>query len=479
MISLVIAAVVGVLITALPTMVRHVIAMLQDSRVKHRAADMNRYEYEEAVKQADHRKKLDEVLKEARKDKRLWGLQRVVKTPLVDGNGFNVDKKGNRLEEGEKPIMVPEKDEDGKKVKEYIFDKWCTDYTNPNPKVGALPISIDPGKFVPSWPTVYKYGYFLSFVMAFVMAYFKAWPLLVIPLALSITVFETMMKQGKACQQAFNGTWDKLDVIYNKYFGKPPEGSTVKDMITIDGWEAAGESQAAADATTYAAEIGKSEEADKVIHPKNKNGKEVKPRIARFRDIPSKMTIRFGTNFMQSSCKPFIDHMKQNFGNGTIEWLAMKTKVSHGRVIQEDSWDFDKQVVTLMTNPPLPNIAAIPEDLDMTPWNLIRLGRTVDGEATWDLSGQGWGPQLEKDEDGNLVPVKGPDGKPIADQIHHSDQAGVTCPMGLVPLDVDTPVYALVMTDDEGHEVGNSSEPVVLPAGSDGSLGAGSDIILS
>lgn len=479
MIRLIISVVIAFLITFIPLLVRYALASIQDHNIKRKASELNKAEYDETMKSATHKADLNDTLKAARTDKRLWGLQRVVKEPLVDSNGVNVDKKGDPLPDGAKPIMVPEKDEDGNKVKEYIFDKWCTDYTNPNPRVGAKPLPIDPGKWVPSWPRVYRIGYLISFVLSLALSYFKLWPELIIPLILSIVVFQTMMKQGKACQDAFKATWDKLDVIYNKHFGSVPKGMTVKDMIDIEGWEAAGESQAIADATTYAAEIGKSKEAEAVMHPKNKAGKVIQPRIARFRDVPSKITFRFGTNFMKSGCKSFMEHMNQNIGGGTVEWLAMTKVTKHGKIIQQDSWDFDKQRVVLTTMPPLPNIASLPEDLDETPWNIIRLGRTVDGEATWDLSGQGWGPKMEKNKDGVLQPVIGPDGKPVADDMHHSNQAGITCPMSLVPLDINTEVWTIVRIDDDGNEISNSTDPVVLPAGSPGAVLSPDDVMLS
>ena len=111
MIRLIISVVIAFLITFIPLLVRYALASIQDRNIKRKASELNKAEYDETMKSATHKADLNDTLKAARTDKRLWGLQRVVKEPLVDSNGVNVDKKGEPLPDGAKPVMVPEKDE--------------------------------------------------------------------------------------------------------------------------------------------------------------------------------------------------------------------------------------------------------------------------------------------------------------------------------------------------------------------------------
>jgi hypothetical protein len=469
--SFILVIVLGALTTFSPIIISMLFAWCQDLLAKNKARNANRNDYDELMKRVVHLSTMRSRLRAAWHDKRLLGLQKKVMVPKEDKQGNMVDKSGSVVDDPSQAAMVPAKDDDGKVIKEYSLDKFTDKYCNPNLKE-KKPLPVDPGKNVPTWVRTYKIGFLASFVVSSLIILVRLWPLLIIPFIISSVVLSVMIKQGKACIQSEDATWEKIGTIYSKFFGSAlKNGATVKDMVQITGWEAAGEAQAVADAIVYASEIGQSEEADKIIHPRDKRGREVKPRIARFRDVPSSMVISFDANFMQSSIPAFMDHINQTIGGGTVEWIAQREVNRNGRIVQKDGWDFDKQKVWLKTMPPLPTMASLPDDLDETPWNLIRLGRSVNGEVTWDLSGQGWGAKMEKSEDGKLHQVLDKNGKPVPDDKHHSEQAGITCPMGLVPLDVNTMVWTLVPTDGSGHEVRMDADlQTVSNADDDGSI---------
>jgi hypothetical protein len=458
--KIVIIIALSALITFSPFILAFLWSWLEDLMARRRAAAANRHDYDELMKRANHRSTLMGQLRAAMQDKRLVGLMRKVMVPKQDDQGNPVDRKGDPVDDPSQAVMVPAKDDDGKVIKEYRFDKFTDEYCNPHLEQ-KNPLPVDPGPRIPAWVTCYKLGFLGSFMLAFLVIAIGFLAGLVIPFIESSVVFGVMRRQGQACLDSDKQTWDKINTIYTKYFGQPPEGATVHDMVQIIGWEAPGESQAIADAIVYASEIGKDEEAEAIIHPKDKRGHEKRPRIARFRNVPSAMVIRFGANFMRESINAFMNHLNQTIGGGTVEWVARSDVNKNGHIVQKDGWDFDKQEVWLKTMPPLPMMASLPEDLDETPWNVIRIGRSVSGEATWDLSGQGWGAKMERDENGQLHPVMGKDGKPLPDDKHQSEQAGITTPMSLIPLDVDTMVWTLVPVDDDGDEIENSNASVI------------------
>ena len=451
-------------------------AWVRDKIVARRAEGLNRAAYEEAMKGATHLSTVRGRLRAANHDQRLWGLMRTVKTPLVDADGDPVDKKGNPIPEGSDPIMVTAKDDEGKPVREYRFDTWNEDYCNPHLEE-KMPLSVDPGPRVPSWPRIYVYARLVAAVLGLLLSIMGLWAGLVVPFGIGMWTTVTMLRQGQACMESNQDTWGKIETIYTKYFGQPPEGKTVEDMVQINGWEAPGESQAIANATTYASEIGKTEEAERIIHPTDKRGRPVKPRISRFRTVPSSMIIRFSATFMEESIPAFMNHLNQSLGGRTVEWVAEREVQRGGKTVMTNGWDMDKQTVWLHTLPPLPTIASLPEDLDTTPWNVIRLGRSVNGEVVWDLSGQGFGALMQKNENGELVEVRDKKGNIVPDTVHRSEQAGITTPMSLVPLDVDTPVWVLSeddgSNDDSPDDDGSSTRgTATVPAGSDASTGS-------
>ena len=60
-----------------------------------------------------------------------------------------------------------------------------------------------------------------------------------------------------------------------------------------------------------------------------------------------------------------------------------------------------------------------------------------------------------------VFPGKG-DPDAVPDTVHHAAAAGITCPMSLVPLDVDTLVWTLEEVDDEtGEPIKHGDEVLV------------------
>ena len=281
-----------------------------------------------------------------------------------------------------------------------------------------------------------------------------------------------MLKRGKECEESNKILWEKLQTIYTNNIRPLKEGESIQSLVDITEWACPNDDLYVANAKTKASEDGLSAELEQVLpKPDPKTGRVPKPRRAEFQNVPCKMTIYFDANFMQSGCDALLKHLNQNIGGGAVEWVAQKAVPQpDGTYLFMDGWDFDKMKVDLMTLPPLPDIANLPEDLDETPWNVIRIGRTVTGEAVWDLSGQGFGLRPKRDAQGNVI--RDEYGQPVfpqsldepgaeLDTIHHGEGAGITCPMALVPLDVNTLVWSVEPESDEERRMIESNREVL------------------
>lgn len=492
MMKAVLPVLIGVLVAFLPFLAMELAKFLQDKRQQSKLATASKQVQMQAMNEPSKRSVFNSLLSSAMNDQRLAGKERPIMIP--DKKKIKeLEDQGVEVTDENRP-MKPLQDAGGNTVMENTAEKWDPRFDQF--KDGAespilARIYIDPGKGAPTYRRQYFILMGLSIIIGIIAAFTHLWFLFLVPIGISAYCLSLMLKRGQECQDSNKLLWSKLDTIYATHIRPFATGETVQDLVDINEWSAPRDDLYEANAKTWAAEQGLSEELMKIL-PKvdKKTGRLIKPRRACFRDVPSKMTIHFDAHFMESSKSTLLNHLNQNIGGGTVEWVAKKAiPQENGTFLQTDGWDFDQMQVDLMTLPPLPDKASLPEDIDETPWNLIRIGRTVDGEAVWDLSGQGWGLLPKKDADGNTM--RGADGMPLfpsslkekgaeMDTNHHGNGAGITCPMSLVPLDVDTLVWVLDDSDDtpNGDNINMDNndaerlEPRVLPAHADQSADA-------
>lgn len=471
-----VSALIAVGVTASPFIVLELIAVIRDSMTKRKAMTMNRQQAEQTMKQVGRAKALNELLAAAVSDERLAGK----KTPIMIPDKAAIkemEARGQTVDDSSKPMK--QLVDDGERPQyEYKTEKWdprFDQFNDGSPDPIMSRIYVDPGKGAPTVRRIYFILLGAAVVIGTGATIAGFYPALVVPFGLSITACTLMKKHGQECLDSTKLVWEKLEGIYTACVGPIPEGQTIRDVVTVNEWSAIGDDQYESNAKTFAGERGLSKELEEIIPKVNpKTGVKNKPRRAVFRDVPCSITMTFKTGFglQDSQRKKLLDNLNLNIGGGKVEWVAKKAiPQKDGSIRQVDGWDFDAMRVDLMTLPPLPAKAMLPEDIDETPWNVVRLGRSVDGEVVWDLSGQGWGYLPRKNADGSTMrdaygmpvfPGKG-DPDAVPDTVHHAAAAGITCPMSLVPLDVDTLVWTLEEVDDETGEPIKHGDEVLVP----------------
>lgn len=403
--------------------------------------DARAKEIEDQLAGASRKQVFNEKINAAMHDPRLLPFQEDVIGPLYEQE---LDAKGKpkrtelggfvlKLDEKEKPIpklddkgqpmQGPQYDGQGKKIKRYKFEKR-------DPKYGII---MDPGK-APTWTKLYKMLWAIAVIVSTLGAFTKIWFLVAVGTIVAIVNFHLILKNGKECMESTKQIYDTvLTVVQQKIGGSTMSVTDPHEIINITDWEYEGEARDVANAKTEAAEAGESDKLESELPRKNRLGQLMRWPIATFRDQPAAMTIQFPATFSDSGESGFLEQLNLQVGAKTVEWVAKKDTFDPktGKPITVDGWDYKNKEVTLRTMPPLPDRANLPDDLDATPWNTIRLGRTVDGEAVWDLSGEGF--------------YKG-------DKLHSGHGAGVTTPMALVPLSLDTEVWMAIPEDgDDPH----------------------------
>lgn len=212
------------------------------------------------------------------------------------------------------------------------------------------------------------------------------------------------VRQGKAKMDAEQNIYDTVFSVLKGHFGTSDPNARPRDIIHIDQWTTPEEPQLIADGRTKSSEDGEAEEFEKDVPKPDKKGRVRQPRIAEFRTTPLSMKVDFPPTFREAGTDDTLQHLNEAFGHVT-EWVAERDVPDEkhpGRMKTISGWDFPGHTAYLRTVPPLPTMAKLPVDFDKGPWNQIKLGRTVSGEAYWDLK---------------------------------------VTPMALVPLAVDTPVW--------------------------------------
>lgn len=416
-------------------------------------------------------KNVSNLLIKALKDRRLSGKP----TPIMVPDKKKIkemEQKGVKIDDTNRP-MKPLEDDGGRTIMEYKCEKWDPRFDqfsdgSSSPIVSRIYLKPDPMAMTKRRP--YAIILSISYIISVILLTIKLYMPLLVPIILSIIVLVLMFKRGKECLDSENRVWDKLKAIYDKRIKTVDPTVDIRSLIRVNDWNALGDDQYESNARTFAAERGMTMDLERILPKINpKTLKKSKPKRAVFRDVPSSITIQLepGWGLDPTSRQNLIDALNLNLGGGKVEWVAKKpVPQKDGTIRQVDGWDFDNLTADFMTLPPLPVRAALPEDIDETPWNIIRLGKTVDGEAVWDLSGQGWGLLPRRDKEGKIVrqsdgtpefpTKKDPDAQP--DIIHYSPVAGITCPMGLVPLDENTLIFKVKNQEEFNKEQNKDSQ---------------------
>lgn len=461
---------VGVLVTMAPFLFMELTAFLQDNNRKRKIARATKTEAMRLMGEPSKVAEFNNIMSQAMHDRRLASKQRPIMVP--DKKKIKEMKDAGQPVDEDNPPMKKLQNSAGEDAMEWTAEKCdprFDQFRDGEERPIFSRIYVDPGKGAPTFTRTYWILLALGIIIGIIAFMAKIWALLAVPFVLGCIALAKMRKRGMECVESDKTLWEKLEVIYTKNIRPLKEGENIHDLVTVTEWSCLNDDVYQSNAKTMASEQGLSGELDKILpKPDPKTGRIPKPRRAVFYNVPAKITINFDANFMRSGTEALLNHLNQSIGGGTVEWVAQKSVLQpDGTYLFMDGWDFDKMKVDLMTLPPLPELANLPEDIDETPWNTIRIGRTVTGEAVWDLSGQGFGLRPKTDAEGNVL--RDSEGAPIfpqslnepgaqLDTIHHAKKAGVTCPMALVPLDVNTPVWVLEDDDDE-HEPENADDP--------------------
>ena len=181
--------------------------------------------------------------------------------------------------------------------------------------------------------------------------------------------------------------YDTIFSVLKSHLGTSDPNAQPRDIIHIDQWTTPDEPQLIADGRTKSSEDGESEEFEKDVPKPDKHGKIHQPKIAEFRTTPLSMKVDFPPTFREAGTDDTLQHLNEAFGHVT-EWVAerdVSDEKHPGQMKTISGWDFPGHTAYLRTVPPLPTMAKLPVDFDKGPWNQIKLGRTVSGEAYWDL----------------------------------------------------------------------------------------------
>ena len=471
--TILIALLIGVATTLAPFILTELTKFIQDRSRQKKIANANKADQLRLLQEPSKRQEFNNILKQAMHDQRLSGKQRPIMVP--DKAKIKELKDSGQPVDEDNPPMKPLQNSAGETIMEWSCEKYDPRFDqlkDGKDKPIMARIYIDPGKGAPTYTRQYKLFLAIGVLIGIIAYMTKLWVLLIVPVILGSITMSKMLKRGKECEESNKILWEKLQTIYTNNIRPLKEGEPIQSLVDITEWACPNDDLYVANAKTKASEDGLSAELEQILpKPDPKTGRVPKPRRAEFQNVPCKMTIYFDANFMQSGCDALLKHLNQNIGGGAVEWVAQKAVPQpDGTYLFMDGWDFDKMKVDLMTLPPLPDIANLPEDLDETPWNVIRIGRTVTGEAVWDLSGQGFGLRPKRDAQGNVI--RDEYGQPVfpqsldepgaeLDTIHHGEGAGITCPMALVPLDVNTLVWSVEPESDEERRMIESNREVL------------------
>lgn len=327
---------------------------------------------------------------------------------LIRKSSFNDPKKRKAKGIKSTDMFEPKRPEFTRKLSEALKDDRLL--SKKSEKRNKWGIAIDPGPAAMTYRKLYAIVCIAGIVIGSIGAVLGQ------PVVIGIGVVVGMMwcpiavKQGKAKMDAEKDIYDTIFVVVKQHMGIDANADP-RSVIKISEWTTPEEPQLIADGRTKASEEGELEEFEKQLPQPDKKGRVKQPKIAEFRTTPLSMQVTFPATFREAGTDDTLMHLNEAFGHVT-EWVAERDVPDEkhpGEKKTISGWDFPGHTAYLRTVPPLPTMAMFPVDFDKGgSWNKIKLGRTVSGEAFWDLK---------------------------------------VTPMALVPLAVDTLVWRRIIAD--------------------------------
>lgn len=304
---------------------------------------------------------------------------------MIRKNSFNDPQKRRAKGLKSTDMFEPKRPEFTRKLHEALTDNRLL--SKKSEKRNKWGIAIDPGPAAMTWKKLYLIIIAAGSIIGILGALMSQPVVMVAGIIIGMMWCPIAIKQGAAKMNAEKDIYDTIFIVVKQHMGIDPAAQP-RDVIKIQEWTTPEEPQLIADGRTKASEEGELEEFEKQMPKKDKKGKTIQPKIAEFRTTPLSMQVTFPATFREAGTDDTLMHLNEAFGHVT-EWVAERDvpdEKHQGQMKTISGWDFPGHTAYLRTVPPLPTMAMFPVDFDKGgSWNQIKLGRTVSGEAFWDL----------------------------------------------------------------------------------------------
>ena len=304
---------------------------------------------------------------------------------MIRKSSFNDPKKRRAKGIKSTDVFTPKRSEFNQKLAEAMRDNRLI--SKKSEKHDKWGIAIDPSPLALTWKRLYLILIIIGAIIASIGYTAQQKVMMAIGIIIGMSWLVIAIKQGKAKMDAEKNIYDTIFSVLKGHLGTSDPNAQPRDIIHIDQWTTPDEPQLIADGRTKSSEDGEAEEFEKDVPKPDKRGKIHQPKIAEFRTTPLSMKVDFPPTFREAGTDDTLQHLNEAFGHVT-EWVAERDVPDEkhpGQMKTISGWDFPGHTAYLRTVPPLPTMAKLPVDFDKGPWNQIKLGRTVSGEAYWDL----------------------------------------------------------------------------------------------
>lgn len=242
-------------------------------------------------------------------------------------------------------------------------------------------INISPSPLAPTWRRVYLILIIIQTALAYLGASSRSIPMMVASVAVGFITLGMITSNGGKCLKSSQQIYDRMFKVLSQHMHLDKDADP-KQYINVQDWTLPDEPQIIADAKVQARQDGEYDQLSKDLPENLKH----RPKVASFRTTPVTMTVTFPVEFRKDATDDTLAHLNEIFG-GKTEWVAEKeVPDGKGGVRTESGWEFENGIVYLRTVPPLPTMAALPENFNEGPYNIIKLGATVSGEGVWDIN---------------------------------------------------------------------------------------------
>lgn len=304
---------------------------------------------------------------------------------MIRRNSFNDPKKRRTKGLKSTDMFEPKRPEFTRKLHEALTDSRLL--SKKSEKRNKWGIAIDPGPAAMTWRKLYAIIILIGSIIGIAGTVMSQPVVMAAGIIIGMMWCPIAIKQGTAKMNSEKDIYDTIFTVVKQHMGIDPAAQP-RDVIKIQEWTTPEEPQLIADGRTKASEEGELEEFEKQMPKKDKRGRTIQPKIAEFRTTPLSMQVTFPATFREAGTDDTLMHLNEAFGHVT-EWVAERDvpdEKHQGQMKTISGWDFPGHTAYLRTVPPLPTMAMFPVDFDKGgSWNQIKLGRTVSGEAFWDL----------------------------------------------------------------------------------------------